>query len=108
MFDVVLNLFTSFGYFETKQENLQVIENMYNTLKPGGTLIIDYLNMYYTQKHLVHEEQKEIDGIIYNIERWADEQFFYKNVAITNASLTEPLEYTERVSRFGLNDLNLC
>jgi SAM-dependent methyltransferase len=103
-FDVVLNLFTSLGYFETKDENLQVIENIYTTLKPGGTLVIDYLNMYYTQKHLVVKEQKEIDGIIYNINRWTDEQFFYKHIAVTHESLHEPLEYTEQVSKFGIAD----
>lgn len=104
MFNVVLNLFTSFGYFETKEENQQVITNMYNTLQPGGTLVIDYLNMHYTQKHLVLKEQKEIDGIIYQIERWTDDQFFYKHIAVTNASLKTPLEYTEKVARFGLKD----
>jgi SAM-dependent methyltransferase len=103
-FDVVLNLFTSFGYFETKQENLQVIENMHNALKPGGTLVIDYLNMHYTQNHLVYKEQKEIDGILYNIERQTDEQFFYKHIAVEHASLPETLAYTEKVSKFGLKD----
>jgi len=106
-FDVVLNLFTSFGYFETRHENLQVVENMHNTLKPGGTLVIDYLNMHYTQKHLVHREQKEIDGIIYDIHRWADEQFFYKHITITHISLPEPLTYTEMVSKFGLKDFEV-
>jgi SAM-dependent methyltransferase len=101
-FDVVLNLFTSFGYFATKNENLQVIENIYHTLKPGGTLVIDYLNMHYTQNHLVVQEQKEIDGIIYNINRWTDEQFFYKHIAVEHESLQELLEYTEQVSKFGL------
>ena len=101
-FDVVLNLFTSFGYFETRQENMQVVKNMHNTLKPGGTLVIDYLNMHYTQQHLVCREQKEIDGIIYDIHRWTDEQFFYKNITVTHASLAEPLAYTEKVSKFGL------
>ena len=103
-YDVVLNLFTSFGYFETKKENLQVVENMYHTLKPGGLLVIDYLNMHYTQQHLVHKEQKEIDGIRYHIDRWTDEQFFYKHIAVTHESLQAPLEYTEQVSKFGFKD----
>jgi len=106
MFHVVLNLFTSFGYFETKEENLQVIENMYNAMKPGGVLVIDYLNKFYTEKHLVYNEQKEIDGIIYNIERWADDQFFYKRIAVENESLQEPLVHTEKVAKLGLGDFN--
>lgn len=100
-FDVVLNLFTSFGYFETKAENLQVIENMHNTLKAGGILVIDYLNMHYINRHLVVNEQKEIDGIVYDIDRWTDDDFFYKHISVKHESIREPLEYTEQVSKFG-------
>jgi SAM-dependent methyltransferase len=103
-FDVALNLFTSFGYFETREENMHVIENMHNALKPGGTLVIDYLNRYHTENHLVAKEEKEIDGIIYTIDRWTDEQFFYKHVQVEDAALAEFSGHTEKVAKFGLQD----
>jgi len=34
-------MFTSFGYFEDKNEDLQVLQNMYTSLKPGGACLID-------------------------------------------------------------------
>ncbi len=40
-FDAVLNLFTSFGFFEDPAENRQVLRNAYRSLKPGGALLID-------------------------------------------------------------------
>ncbi len=43
-FDAVLNLFTSFGYFETDEENQQVLRSMRGALRPGGRFILDYLN----------------------------------------------------------------
>jgi len=43
-FDAVLNLFTSFGYFETDEENQQVLCSMCAVLRPGGGFILDYLN----------------------------------------------------------------
>ena len=43
-FDYVLNLFTSFGYFENKKDNQLIINNFHATLKKKGKLIFDYIN----------------------------------------------------------------
>ncbi|MEU4921398.1 methyltransferase domain-containing protein [Streptomyces parvus] len=43
-FDVVLNMYTSFGYFEDPDENLQVLRNAHDSLAPGGQLIVDLLS----------------------------------------------------------------
>jgi SAM-dependent methyltransferase len=40
-FDAILNLFTSFGFFEDPDENRQVLCNAYRSLKAGGALLID-------------------------------------------------------------------
>ncbi|AJP00575.1 methyltransferase [Streptomyces cyaneogriseus subsp. noncyanogenus] len=40
-FDVVLNMFTSFGYFEDPADNARVLRTMYTCLAPGGTLLLD-------------------------------------------------------------------
>jgi SAM-dependent methyltransferase len=42
-FNLVLNMFTSFGYFDNKEDDLKVLRNAYESLKPGGTLLIDIL-----------------------------------------------------------------
>lgn len=39
-FDAVLNLFFSFGFFETVEENNQVLKNFYDALKPGGKFMM--------------------------------------------------------------------
>jgi SAM-dependent methyltransferase len=43
-FDVVLNLFTSFGYFEAQRDDRQVVENAYRSLKEGGRFILDLMS----------------------------------------------------------------
>lgn len=43
-FERVLSLFTSFGYFDGDDDNLQVINNMAMALKEGGLLYLDFLN----------------------------------------------------------------
>ena len=44
-FDYVFNFFTSFGYFEQPDEHLAVVRNMATSLRPGGRLVLDYLNV---------------------------------------------------------------
>ena len=40
-FDVAINLFTSFGYFEDINEDKLVVRNVYGSLKDKGVLLID-------------------------------------------------------------------
>ena len=55
-FDYVLNMFTSFGYFETKAENEQVLIAAAEGLKKGGKMLIDFLNPYTVVNKLIPEE----------------------------------------------------
>jgi SAM-dependent methyltransferase len=40
-FDVVVSMYTSFGYFDDRQDDLDVLRNTFTNLKPGGTFLID-------------------------------------------------------------------
>lgn len=102
-FDYVFNFFTSFGYFKNDEDNRRVIRNIYHALKPGGSLVMDYLNVVWCEDRLVAEETKEIDGIVYHISRWTDERFFYKKIAIENMPSAQS-EFVEQVAKFDLND----
>lgn len=42
-FDLVLNLYTSFGYSAEPEHNLQVLRNAHTSLAPGGRLLVDIL-----------------------------------------------------------------
>jgi SAM-dependent methyltransferase len=44
-FDVVLSLFTSFGYFPDPADNERVLQVAWEALKPGGRLMIDVNNL---------------------------------------------------------------
>jgi len=46
-FDLALSLFTSFGYFETRGEDLAVLRNLRASLKPDGVFIIDVISKEY-------------------------------------------------------------
>lgn len=39
-FDAVINMFYSFGFFDTDEENEKTLKNLYNALKPGGKFLM--------------------------------------------------------------------
>jgi SAM-dependent methyltransferase len=43
-FDAAVNLWTSFGYFETPAEDLEVVRGIARALKPGGKFLIDLID----------------------------------------------------------------
>jgi SAM-dependent methyltransferase len=105
-FDFVFSFFTSFGYFNSREENNRVIKNMAMALKNDGTILIDYLNATYAEDHLVPVEEMEIDGVWYHINRWADERFIYKRIAIMDQHRLSSVAYTEQVAKFTLCDFD--
>lgn len=103
-FNYAFNFFTSFGYFKTRREHDDAIRTIAKSLKPGGFLVIDYLNVHYAEDHLVHDEVKPIGNSTYTIHRWDDETHFHKKITVTDPALDKPIEYTEKVAKFTLGD----
>lgn len=103
-FDYVFNFFTSFGYFNTRREHDDAMSTMVKSLKPVGTLLIDYLNVHYVEERLVHNEIKTVGSTQYEIHRWMDEGHFFKKITVTDSSLDKPYEFTEKVAKLSLGD----
>ncbi|HTE31453.1 MAG TPA: class I SAM-dependent methyltransferase [Chryseolinea sp.] len=103
-FDYVFNFFTSFGYFETEAENDAVIHNIATSLKPGGTVVMDYLNSTVAAQNIVTNETKEIDGVRYDITRSMSETHFFKRIAIDYQHQQGPLVFTERVAKLSVEE----
>jgi SAM-dependent methyltransferase len=102
-FDYVFNFFTSFGYFEDVSEHMAVVRNMAASLRPGGRLVIDYLNVRHAEARLTAKEVTEIDGVIYRLTRWTDARHFFKRIVVEDTAGAE-LAYVERVAKFTLQD----
>jgi SAM-dependent methyltransferase len=67
-FDIVLSLFTSFGYFNTKKSNMSVLHSIYCALNDYGVFWLDFLNKNYVETHLVQESRSRISSDIEVIE----------------------------------------
>jgi SAM-dependent methyltransferase len=82
-FDIILNLFTSFGYFDTEQENQLAIGAMAKSLVKGGKLLIDFLNPYTVIHNLVPQEIRQVDGITFYIRKFLSENgYIIKDIEI--------------------------
>jgi len=101
-FDVALNLFTSFGYFENNEDDLSAIKAMSDNLKEEGILIIDFLNSKKVIDNLVQKETKEMDGVTFNISRKVKNGFICKNIRFSDKD--EYYNFNEKVKSITLDD----
>jgi SAM-dependent methyltransferase len=72
-FDAVANLFTSFGYLETDEEDRRVLAAVRKALRPGGLLLVDHHNRERTTSWLGNGRKDwwEGDGhIVLDQEDW--------------------------------------
>lgn len=83
-FDVALNLFTSFGYFDCDDTNKKVISQVHKILKPGGLVVIDFMNVDVVLKNLVPHEVKEIEGISFDITKRVEHGKINKRIVFTD------------------------
>lgn len=100
-FDVVVNLFTSFGYFEDDSENRKVLAAVAAMLQKGGIFIIDYLNQNLARKDLVPEENGSYDGLQYQIERKITDGVILKKIMFSGDDIKGRVQYYERVKLYG-------
>jgi ubiquinone/menaquinone biosynthesis C-methylase UbiE len=100
-FDAVMNLFTSFGYFESDEENERVLHEMDRVLKPGGKFIIDFLNSDYVTAHLVPSSERMTEGMKIQETRSIEDGFVRKRIVISEKGHPDR-HYLEQVKLYRL------
>jgi len=65
-FDAIINMFTSFGYFDNMSDNKKVLSNVYQSLKKGGIFILDFNNIFKTVTRVGNDGKITKNGIIEN------------------------------------------
>ena len=71
-FDIALNLFSSFGYFEEEDENFRVLQNISDVLVPGGLSLIETVNRDYVVRHNPSTQVYRPDNLLLIEERTFD------------------------------------
>jgi len=101
-FDAVFNLFTSFGYFENEEDNLNTIKAISADLNETGFGVIDFLNSNYVLDNLVGENVKTVEGIDFHQKRSLVDGYIVKDISFSVEG--ENYQFQERVRAFTLED----
>jgi SAM-dependent methyltransferase len=103
-FGLVVNLFTSFGYFRSDLEHGTVVRQVADVLVPGGRFVIDYLNADQVRRALRGDtEQIQQNDSAASIKRRVSEEGLYvvKEIELR----AESRSYQERVRLFTPTEL---
>ncbi|MFA6276188.1 MAG: hypothetical protein WC622_05525 [Pedobacter sp.] len=101
-FDFALNLFTSFGYFDTEKDHVNALKAFRKGLKTDGTLVIDYFNTQKIIKNLTNQETKTVDGIEFHLHKFVAEGKIIKHINFEHR--LKAYAFEERVQAFLLAD----
>lgn len=100
-FDLIINLFTSFGYFDSVSEDKYVVNNVKASLKEEGNFVIDYLNAEYILSRLVDYEEFENEGVLFKIKRFIKSDFVIKLIEVYDIDRTH--YFAERIRMYSFN-----
>lgn len=78
-FDITLNLYTSFGYFPSEQDDIKLLASMYRALKPGGWFFLEVLSKELCAKYFTDGEWFEKDGALVCTQFTVDDGWNYLN-----------------------------
>lgn len=88
-FELALNIFSSFGYFETDEENFSVFKNVKSSLNKKGYFVFDFLNEAVLRNNLVKKDFMIISGKKVYQERRIENNFVYKDISLGGNVFTE-------------------
>ena len=101
-YDYIFNLFTSFGYFNTIEENLDVLKCIHRQLKKNGHLLMDFLNPEVIRNNKYNAEEKRINDVYFKIEKHISGNFIEKKIQIKDGN--KQFHFKEKVQLFDIND----
>jgi 2-polyprenyl-3-methyl-5-hydroxy-6-metoxy-1,4-benzoquinol methylase len=98
-FDLVVQLFSSFGYFETEQEDREVIRNVSMLLGPQGWYVLDLINPAWLRRHFIPRSEKTTGGLSIIEERTMSVDKVVKKITIRETGRPE-ISFIESMKLF--------
>lgn len=102
-FDAVVNLFTSFGYFDRDEQHQEVLDEVARVLRPGGRLVLDFLNAPLVRARLVQRDSGRLgDRRVVQERRMSDDgRYVVKTISLEG----EGRQFMERVRLYDGDEL---
>jgi len=102
-FDVILNVFTSFGYFENDDDNFALFTNVEKHLSDEGVFVFDFLNAENVKRNLIPFSEDEIGDIVVKQSRKIEGNKVIKEIVLLQNG--ERKNYRESVRLYSKTDL---
>jgi SAM-dependent methyltransferase len=103
-FAAALSMFTSFGYFGSRETHRDVLAEAARVVAPGGRLVLDYLNAPQVRRGLVPESRRVVDGHTVSERRYLEDrpegEVVVKELAIRDPEGAEVEAYREEVALY--------
>ena len=80
VYQLAVNLFTSFGYFANENDNLLALRSAVLALKPGGVFVLDFFNPEKVKIGEMKSLDKKVDGIDFKISKKVEQGFIVKDI----------------------------
>jgi len=101
-FDLILNFYTSFGYFDEVKKDVATIGAFATGLKKGGRLLIDFFNFEHVKDCLSEVITKVINDIEFTISKDEADGFIIKKIQVVDDGHTHL--FYERVRALSIAD----
>jgi SAM-dependent methyltransferase len=119
-FDIAISMLTSLGYFDDDEENLKVLRNVHESLKPGGVFVFDMMGKEVLAKIFLNTNSNELpDGSLIvqrrqAINDWSqmeNEWLLIKDGAVRSFGLRHWIysgrEFKEMLQKVGFSTVDL-
>ncbi len=104
-YELVVQLFTSFGYFEEKEDDQRVLNNAYKVLRSGGWYVLDLLNPEYLRRTLVANSRRTAVELTIIEERSLQHNTITKTISIIPKK-GESLTFSESVRLYDQEEIS--
>jgi SAM-dependent methyltransferase len=105
-FSAVTSFFTSFGYFDDEADDLSVLAEIRRVLRPGGHVLLDFLNADRVRRELAPRDERWVEGrkVIQERELLEGGRVVEKSIRIGGEG-DEPRVFRERVRLYTAGEL---
>lgn len=105
-FATILSMFTSFGYFDSSDEDARMLAGVHRALLPEGVFVLDTLHRQWTSDHLLPRESRTLGDLQLDITRslTADGARVEKETRVCEPGRPERV-YRESVRMYAPDDL---
>ncbi len=102
-FDAIFNIFTSFGYFNSREEDVKSLKNVAKALVAGGQFVQDYINAAAVLHTLPEKGEKEVGALRFSWNKYVNNGYIIKDIEVNDAG--EIKKFQERVKIYSIEEL---